>query len=175
MLHCPYFLKNPLWIVLITASFALSSCASFFESVSAMTGQPGRSTPTTTTIPPTNVPVERPDAVRAAILTEAEKYIDVPYQSPSRAPTNFDCSAFVSYIYKRSAGLDLPASSSCPARRSFGLYLVAGRLEYKSCRHSLQKKRVRRTARIVLNTRCLHSHAKRDHQGKSEHNRCENH
>lgn len=49
---------------------------------------------------------------RREILTESKKHIGIPYSFGSKDPTSgFDCSGYVSYVYKKSIGHTLPAGS----------------------------------------------------------------
>jgi len=49
---------------------------------------------------------------RGKILTESRKHIGIPYSFGSKDPsTGFDCSGYVSYVYKKSIGHTLPAGS----------------------------------------------------------------
>ena len=49
---------------------------------------------------------------RGKILTESKKYIGIPYTFGSKDPaTGFDCSGYVSYVYKKSIDHTLPAGS----------------------------------------------------------------
>ncbi|GHV16058.1 hypothetical protein FACS189493_1150 [Spirochaetia bacterium] len=74
------------------------------------------------TVPETAAP-----ALRQSILTEAEKYIDVPYGSPPSVPATFDCSGFINYIFTRAANMPLPTSSRG--------YLAIGReIDFKDAR-----------------------------------------
>jgi cell wall-associated NlpC family hydrolase len=49
---------------------------------------------------------------RQAVLEEAQKHIGDPYVYTGRAPGGFDCSGFISYVYKTAAKMDLPPVSS---------------------------------------------------------------
>lgn len=49
---------------------------------------------------------------RGKILTESKKYIGIPYTFGSKDPsTGFDCSGYVSYVYKKAIGYSLPTGS----------------------------------------------------------------
>lgn len=49
---------------------------------------------------------------RRKILTESKKYLGIPYSFGSKDPkTGFDCSGFVSYVYKKSINYNLPQGS----------------------------------------------------------------
>ena len=49
---------------------------------------------------------------REKILAESRKHIGIPYSFGSKDPaTGFDCSGYVSYVYKKSIGHTLPAGS----------------------------------------------------------------
>ena len=50
---------------------------------------------------------------RWKILRESKKHIGIPYSFGSKDPsTGFDCSGYVSYVYKKSIGLTLPKGSN---------------------------------------------------------------
>lgn len=60
-------------------------------------------------------PVAQSSSVKAAIsgsavIAEASKYVGVPYVSGGSTPSGFDCSGFVSYVY-RQLGVSLPRTS----------------------------------------------------------------
>ncbi|MGX6445891.1 C40 family peptidase [Neobacillus sp. K501] len=50
-------------------------------------------------------------ATAAAVIANAKQYLGVPYVWGGSTPSGFDCSGFVSYVY-RSVGISLPRTSS---------------------------------------------------------------
>jgi cell wall-associated NlpC family hydrolase len=50
--------------------------------------------------------------LRLAVLEEAQKHLGDPYVYAGRAPGGFDCSGFISYVYKTAAKMDVPPVSS---------------------------------------------------------------
>jgi cell wall-associated NlpC family hydrolase len=104
--------------LLIVASCLFASCASlmswFNEPAAAPPATPAPPAQTAS-VPEAGAGGEKQDALRSAVLAEAEKYIDAPYVSPPSVPRNFDCSGFVSYIFGKAAGLSLPTGSSAYA------------------------------------------------------------
>ena len=74
-----------------------------------------------TTSPVVNIPsdeilktvnLKNVPGARGKILTESKKHIGIPYSFGSKDPsTGFDCSGYVSYVYKKSIGFTLPAGS----------------------------------------------------------------
>jgi len=59
---------------------------------------------------------------RGKILSESKKYIGIPYTFGSKDPsTGFDCSGYVSYVYKKSIGHKLPAGSKSQFSSGGGL------------------------------------------------------
>lgn len=59
---------------------------------------------------------------RGKILSESKKYIGIPYTFGSKDPsTGFDCSGYVSYVYKKSIGHTLPAGSKSQFSSGGGL------------------------------------------------------
>jgi cell wall-associated NlpC family hydrolase len=93
--------KSALAAAFALAALILASCAS--ASGKKATEAAPEKTPGKTKV----------SSVRQALLNEGEKYIGRPYKSPPNAPANFDCSGFVSYVYKNAAAMNLsPASAS---------------------------------------------------------------
>jgi cell wall-associated NlpC family hydrolase len=70
---------------------------------------------TTTTSAPTVAPAPSTPAAAAAnadaVIANAKQYLGVPYVWGGSTPSGFDCSGFVSYVY-RSVGISLPRTSS---------------------------------------------------------------
>ena len=74
-----------------------------------------------TTSPVVNIPsdeilktvnLKNVPGARGKILTESKKHIGIPYSFGSKDPsTGFDCSGYVSYVYKKSIDFTLPAGS----------------------------------------------------------------
>jgi len=61
---------------------------------------------------------------RGKILNESKKYIGIPYSFGSKDPkTGFDCSGFVSYVYKKAINHTLPAGSKNQFSKGGGLLL----------------------------------------------------
>lgn len=61
---------------------------------------------------------------REKILAESKKHIGIPYSFGSKDPaTGFDCSGYVSYVYKKSIGYTLPAGSKHQFSSGGGLLL----------------------------------------------------
>ena len=59
---------------------------------------------------------------RGKILNESKKYIGIPYSFGSKDPkTGFDCSGFVSYVYKKAINHTLPAGSKNQFSKGGGL------------------------------------------------------
>lgn len=59
---------------------------------------------------------------RGKILSESKKYIGIPYTFGSKDPSSgFDCSGYVSYVYKKSIGHKLPAGSKSQFSSGGGL------------------------------------------------------
>jgi cell wall-associated NlpC family hydrolase len=74
-----------------------------------------------TSPPAPSPPAERQTAAsmaRLSVLVEAEKHLGVPYKSPPSPPMNFDCSAFVNYVFSQAVSQSLPTTSS--AYRTIG-------------------------------------------------------
>ncbi|KOO47113.1 C40 family peptidase [Priestia koreensis] len=44
----------------------------------------------------------------ASVISTAKKYMSVPYKWGGTTPSGFDCSGFLNYVYKKSAGVTLP-------------------------------------------------------------------
>ncbi|MDR0554058.1 MAG: C40 family peptidase [Treponema sp.] len=110
--------KLVLWgnMAALLLMFGMMSCASTPEA--ALPPEP------LTAIPPVQPEPDPPspgvDDIRELILVEGEKFIDTPYKSPPKTPENFDCSGFVSFLFRENADMDLPTSS--------GAYINAGEL-----------------------------------------------
>jgi cell wall-associated NlpC family hydrolase len=51
------------------------------------------------------------DALREAIVETAKRYMGVPYAYGTASPHGFDCSGFVSYVYRTAVGISIPRSS----------------------------------------------------------------
>ena len=74
-----------------------------------------------TTSPVVNIPsdeilktvnLKNVPGARGKILAESKKHIGIPYSFGSKDPsTGFDCSGYVSYVYKKSIDFTLPAGS----------------------------------------------------------------
>ena len=61
---------------------------------------------------------------RNKILKESRKYIGTPYLWSGKDPsTGFDCSGFVSYVYKKSININLPAGSGNQFASKVGVYV----------------------------------------------------
>jgi peptidoglycan DL-endopeptidase CwlO len=85
--------------------------------------QQSLATTTTTTITPTPASAPAPATPTAiaanvtssasanAVIANAKQYLGVPYVWGGSTPSGFDCSGFVSYVY-RSVGISLPRTSS---------------------------------------------------------------
>ncbi len=59
---------------------------------------------------------------RGNILSESKKYLGIPYSFGSKDPaTGFDCSGFVSYVYKKAINYDLPSGSKAQFAKAGGL------------------------------------------------------
>ena len=59
---------------------------------------------------------------RGKILSESKKYIGIPYSFGSKDPsTGFDCSGYVSYVYKKAIDHSLPAGSKSQFSQGGGL------------------------------------------------------
>ncbi|MDO5746488.1 MAG: NlpC/P60 family protein [Actinomycetaceae bacterium] len=52
-----------------------------------------------------------PENPKGGILDVASQYVGVPYVFGGGSPKGFDCSGFVSYVYRHSAGVNLPHGS----------------------------------------------------------------
>lgn len=58
------------------------------------------------------VSIKNTSEARRKILNESKKYLGIPYAFGSKDPvTGFDCSGFVSYVYKKSINYVLPKGS----------------------------------------------------------------
>lgn len=51
------------------------------------------------------------DDLRQIILDTAQQYQGVPYRYGGTSPNGFDCSGFVSFVYRTAIGMDIPKSS----------------------------------------------------------------
>jgi cell wall-associated NlpC family hydrolase len=54
------------------------------------------------------VPAQATSDAGSEIVVQALGLVDAPYRYGGRAPTGFDCSGFVGYVFSQSAGLALP-------------------------------------------------------------------
>lgn len=46
------------------------------------------------------------------LIETSKRYVGIRYQVAGKSPNGFDCSGFVGYVFKKSAGLSLPGSSN---------------------------------------------------------------
>ena len=68
------------------------------------------------------VSLKKIPGARRVILEESKKYIGIPYSFGSKDPsTGFDCSGYVSYVYKKAIDYDLPAGSKNQFSKGGGL------------------------------------------------------
>jgi cell wall-associated NlpC family hydrolase len=68
--------------------------------------------PVTATAPATAIAANAASSASAnAVIANAKQYLGVPYVWGGSTPSGFDCSGFVSYVY-RSVGISLPRTSS---------------------------------------------------------------
>ncbi|MFQ3548091.1 MAG: C40 family peptidase [Termitinemataceae bacterium] len=60
---------------------------------------------------PLQIYPESANSLRNSLVATAQKYLGVPYAYGASSPAAFDCSGFVSYVYKEAVGITLPRSS----------------------------------------------------------------
>lgn len=88
-------------------------------------------TPTFTPAPAPSTPVAiaanvASSATANAVIANAKQYLGVPYVWGGSTPSGFDCSGFVSYVY-RSVGISLPRTSS--AQQNVGTRISLNQLQ----------------------------------------------
>ncbi|HSG05451.1 MAG TPA: C40 family peptidase [Nitrospiria bacterium] len=56
--------------------------------------------------------VSAPQSQEKRVVAKAKSLLGVPYKYGGTTPAGFDCSGFVGYVFKKSAGVDLPRVSN---------------------------------------------------------------
>ena len=85
----------------------LYACAGVFQ---------GSESPTSTERTSTTYFSSKDAVTRTTLVQEAQKYIGSKYKYGGTSPKGFDCSGFVSYVYKK-VDINLPRSSSVQAQK----------------------------------------------------------
>jgi len=85
----------------------LYACAGVFK---------GSESPTSTERTSTTYFSSKDAVTRTILVQEAQKYIGSKYKYGGTSPKGFDCSGFVSYVYKK-VDINLPRSSSVQAQK----------------------------------------------------------
>jgi peptidoglycan DL-endopeptidase CwlO len=103
-----------------------SLVATTATSAPAVAPTPAPAAPSTPSTPTINAANAVSPASANAVIANAKQYLGVPYVWGGSTPSGFDCSGFVSYVY-RSVGISLPRTSS--AQQNVGTRVSLNQLQ----------------------------------------------